>query len=1379
MTLHSFIVDVCILLLIKIRPYDSANAVTDKVMCGGDKFFSTGACNMFRFDACPLHVTAQLVSSVRHANHLAPRLRYPPRRPHDRTTPKVIPIKENLSPARSARAFAIHRAACEWQLDRPILVRDGNDILSRDQVKVTPYEHQVKNLITFCRLAPVALLADDVGLGKTISAGLILAELIVRKKVRKALVVCPRILVAQWERELVDKFQLPVATATGKEIRSAIRLERAVIVTTYETVRDHLEVISGADIQMLILDEAHRLRRLHGSQNPPKLATQIRQVLAQRRFKFVLLLTATPIQNKLWDLYSLIDCLTVAKGHNHPLGTPAQFAKKYIKGPAQKALQVHPQRLNEFRAHLRRYIARTRRADTNLPFPARKVKLHLVPASADEQALAELLGRHIRRLNRLSQIHLGQALMSSPQALKAELANMLERDSSLTECHLAVEQFLSNGKPIEKMLGLGRIVDELKKSRPGDFRLVVFTLRKETQTAIGSFLQKRGISCGFIGGGRGKANQADIDRFMKATPDVNVIISTDAGAEGINLQAANVLVNYDLPWNPMVLEQRIGRIQRLGSPHEYVTIVNLAVENSVETRVVSRLAEKLQLIGNTLGEIDAILESTGVDKDNADESFTELIRKLVVDSLSGKNMDDAVNRQLASIEKAKKLLENNQKVINEQLGRLDELHTSGPSVPNLPDREPAMPLDEFVLGAFAEEGATLARGDDGIVLVTPKRGKPFKVQLGPLTDGKALPGAPVYAPGEPAFEQLVERWAKQDCTFVHDGAVPKEAELRALAEQWCNEIPNASLKSVNHLQMREVFQGEIDCIVETIAAHDKYETLVKVDSRPERHDKLPDALPRIKQVADETEIINCIDDASSLIDASIDSDEGIRAFSSFYDARRVEELKRVKQGSEAAFVKESFTPSRNASVTGVYGYRYKVVRLQLSVDVDDVGKYDTELEVIPLTAQVFPIATIEACAQSGRCVPTNWLEPCCESKRRVLRHLLERSENSGKRALPEHFSNSAITGKRLLKSEMAPSDVSGALAEPEKLVASARKGLPSEIVACELTQAKVLVDELIRSEISGRLFRRDEKSISAVSNAIGHQSEFLMCEVTNVPVLASERVQSEASRKWFRRDQIARSDKPPHRVGAVDETVDCTATGKTLLRDEVAQSDASGKWVDSELLVTSQASNLRALESELIPCALSKKRVLEKETVKCAATGVRALPDLMLKSDAFLSKLYVCPGKEVRSAISNKPMAPSEAYMCPWLGIPVLPLETAICKLTGIRVAPNALNRTGELADLRRVLDDPSLGVSFPLAVQWLVNTSFYTVNKPAWAAAIKSPTGALWAVHVRAEWLFGSTNDGMLFEKLPNGDIRKIRGYTVGTLRQTGWVWERNVVNK
>jgi hypothetical protein len=802
---------------------------------------------------------------------------------------------------------------------------------------------------------------------------------------------------------------------------------------------------------------------------------------------------------------------------------------------------------------------------------------------------------------------------------------------------------------------------------------VVFTHRRETQDAIGSFLKERNISHGFIRGGGGHANQEAIDRFRKKTPEVHVIVSTEAGAEGVNLQVANVLVNYDLPWNPMVLEQRIGRVQRLGSEHASVTIVNLVVAKSVEERVVARLAEKLQMIGDTVGEIDAILESPGASKDDdAGDSFEDMIRKLVVKSLQGKSTDEAVRREEASIEEAKQLFIQNQTVIDEQLAGLDELHTSGPAAPDLPVREPGMPLEEFVLAALAEEGAMVTNSDDGMLGVVPQDEQPFHAVIGAAPDGGTPQGVTVYAPGEPAFELLVERWANRHGALVHDLRGAPDEALRAIAERWCAQLPGVALRDVRRIETRETFQGEVDCAAQAVVAHDEYETIVTVDLRPEGHDKIPDEQPASTRISEHTQVNNLFEGAARVIEAAVENDAGIREFCRFYGERRTEELRRAQQGSEAArVVEESFTPVLHASVVGVRGHRYDIVRLHLTVEVDGLAEYEAEIAVVPPTSQIISGPAMDACEESGRRVPTTWLEACCVSNRRVLRHLLEPSEHSGRRALPEHLERSAVTGKRLLVSELGRSTVSGAFAEPERLVASemsGKKGLSSEIAECDITGAKVLVNELIESQVSRRKFRRDQQAISAVSNLLGHRSEFVRCEATRATVLETERVRSDVSGLWVRRDQIVTSEKPPHRTGAVTEGAKCAASDKVLLRDEVDTSDASGKVVDQDLLVKSEASDLWALDGELITCAVSGKRVLPQETKVCAVTRRRALPSLMVKSAAEKSTRYMIPGSEVLSAISQQPMAPDEVYICPWLGVGVLPQEVAACKRTGLNV---------------------------------------------------------------------------------------------------------------
>src|SRR5580693_5255561 len=144
------------------------------------------------------------------------------------------------------------------------------------------------------------------------------------------------------------------------------------------------------------------------------------------------------------------------------------------------------------------------------------------------------------------------------------------------------------------------------------------------------------MKVGIINGDSGLRNQETIAHFRANPPRYRVIISTEAGSEGVNLQIANVLVNYDLPWNPMIVEQRIGRVQRLASEHARVSILNIILQGTFEEYIVGRLMEKLQMAAHAIGDIEAMLEASGVDdEENGEESFDEQIRKLVLASLAG------------------------------------------------------------------------------------------------------------------------------------------------------------------------------------------------------------------------------------------------------------------------------------------------------------------------------------------------------------------------------------------------------------------------------------------------------------------------------------------------------------------------------------------------------------------------------------------------------------------------------------------------------------------------------------------------------------------------------------------------------------------------
>ena len=529
--------------------------------------------------------------------------------------------------------YDLYRAALEWDLIEPIVIEDREDIRSetRWHDRVKPFHHQVKNLIDFCRKLPVTLLADDVGLGKTISAGLIASELISRGRISNILIVCPKILREQWKEELDVKFNIPSVVVTGRElIKTLPPGETRAVITTYNTARLYLDRIEQGVFDMLILDEAHKLRNLYGVDSPPQVALRFREALANRLFKYVLMLTATPIQNRLWDLYSLVDLLTVARGHENPFGSQGIFARKFIADSRTQARQLREETKDEFRSVVYGYMSRVRRGDANLHFPERKVQLHIVDPTPGELELIQTIAEPIQELNFLAQIIILQALVSSPEALVKVLEGMASRGTAPKSLAADVKTVVRSMSITAKLQGLSVLVDKLRTEQPDAWRVVVFTRWRETQTTIQIFLEKQGVSCGLINGDSHSANQEVIAKFNKA--ELHVIISTEAGSEGLNLQAANVMVNYDLPWNPMIVEQRIGRIQRLSSNYAYVSIFNIVLKNTFEEYIVGRLMEKLQMASHAIGDIEALLEASGIDEedDNGANSFEEKIGRLVI-----------------------------------------------------------------------------------------------------------------------------------------------------------------------------------------------------------------------------------------------------------------------------------------------------------------------------------------------------------------------------------------------------------------------------------------------------------------------------------------------------------------------------------------------------------------------------------------------------------------------------------------------------------------------------------------------------------------------------------------------------------------------------
>ncbi len=1096
----------------------------------------------------------------------------------------------------------VYRAGLEWDLADPIVMESAADFRSTPQWRgrLNPYHHQVTNLITFCRRLPVTLLADDVGLGKTISAGLIMSELISRSRVSKVLIVCPKLLGPQWQAELLEKFDIAAEIAIGNELITAEPEGVGAVITTYDSARLYLERIPDDRFQMLILDEAHKLRNLYGTDHAPQVALCFRAALARRRFPFVLMLTATPIQNRLWDLYSLVDLLTVARGHENPFGAPGTFARRFIADQRDQARQLQPEACDEFRSIVYGYMSRVRRGDANLQFPVRQVEMERVDPTPAEMQLIKTIAKPIQKLNRLVQINILQALTSSPEALMVQLRNMARNGTAPQELADAVKAIVTKMPGSAKLTGLGRLIDKLTRQNPDRWRLVVFTERLETQTTIQAFLENRGLKVGIINGESGQRNQETIASFRNSPPGIRVIVSTRAGTEGVNLQVANVLVNYDLPWNPMIVEQRIGRVQRLGSDHANVSILNITLRGTFEEYIVGRLMEKLQMAAHAIGDIEALLQGADIGDDKL-ESFEDRILKLVLAALAEKDFEEGTRRAEESIEKAKSELACEEDNINDLLGKSSGSEYVGPRTPTLPPMVRSMEFPEFTLAALRGLGVRLTPHPPDLYLAQENNGREY-IRFQEHAGG--ISGSTLYAPGSAAFQRLVSRVIASGFHEVDDLDANPQRGSQVLARNWIGSFGGKPIATEATKACR-CFAGKALLRVRATVAHDSYERLVEVVCTPADH-------RRDGGVAALAPFGNAIEDPETLglniarISEAAGLDEGISEFCRFYLERRQQETASAG-GDERKRQKlnDEFTPRLAITLVGLEGKVHREVTVLVRYNFNSELGYESHVTVLPHTGEITKIPEFGRCSKSARSVPASCLGKCDVTGEPVLQHLLVKSEISGRLALPELTLLCAHSGKRVLESETEPSAVSGRKVASVYLRTSALSRLraePEHFGNCAFTNLELLNSELATSEISGHRYRLDERIKSAVSGKTGHRREFILCYVTQQLVASVEAERCEVTGNKVRPGVLETCEVTRRRM-LPSEIEPCAATGKRVHKRLLVPSSISGALLLGEAAIRS-GSGKYCLPAEARGCFWSGESFHPDDLRTCTLTGI-------------------------------------------------------------------------------------------------------------------------------------------------------------------------------
>ncbi len=562
------------------------------------------------------------------------------------------------------------------------------------QVDLNP--HQVDAVLFAFRspLSKGAILADEVGLGKTIEAGILLSQKWAERK-RKILIVLPSSLRKQWYQELQDKFYLPSQILEARNFNSAIREGNRnpfdmgdIAICSYYFARNKSEYIRAIQWDLVVIDEAHRLRNVYKSGN--KIASELKATLDHAP---KLLLTATPLQNSLLELYGLVSFID-----EHTFGDLKSFRNQFTRLGSDDTFEDLKRRLQPIcKRTLRRQVVEYIRFTERKPYTQ-----EFVPTK-EENVLYDMVSEYLRRSNlqalptsqrTLMTLVLRKMLSSSTFAIAGALdalANKLERrlreDAELSKAERELEEDFetldeimdelddSDDEPqvplsaeerqiiqneIDDLRSFFELAMQITQNAKGDallqalkigFRMtqelggaeraIIFTESRRTQNYLLKLLSENGYSEDIIlfngsntdlksrevftewknrfagtdkvTGSRSADTRAALVEYFREK--AKIMIATEAAAEGVNLQFCSLVVNYDLPWNPQRIEQRIGRCHRYGQRYDVVVVNFLNKDNAADQRVYQLLSEKFQLFSGVFGASDEVLGiiESGVD----------------------------------------------------------------------------------------------------------------------------------------------------------------------------------------------------------------------------------------------------------------------------------------------------------------------------------------------------------------------------------------------------------------------------------------------------------------------------------------------------------------------------------------------------------------------------------------------------------------------------------------------------------------------------------------------------------------------------------------------------------------------------------------------
>ena len=587
-----------------------------------------------------------------------------------------------------------HAKFFAYDLNRQLPANDiGKLTASLQDAQVDLNPHQVEAAL-FAFQSPLsngAILADEVGLGKTIEAGIILSQQWAERK-RKLIIICPANLRKQWNQELLDKFFLPSIILEAKSFNQSIKdgnlnpfdVLDNIVICSFQFARAKAAYLENTAWDLVVIDEAHRLRNVYKSSN--RIGNTLKDTLSNRK---KVLLTAKPLQNSILELYGLVSIID-----DYAFGDLKSFKTKYSR-------QLEEEDYTELKKRLQAFCKRTLRRQvlSYINYTERKAIREEFTPNEDEHLLYTWVSEYLQRpklyalpnsQRQLMTLILRKLLASSTYAIYGTLDSLVIRlekllqknESNLisnieTDYELLSEiqdewfneeeeeiTVVEETLPDEDIEAIKSEIHDLKKFRDlaysikinskanhlftalekafvelrklgANEKALIFTESRRTQEYLNTTLTAQGYNVVLFNGvnndplsnriykkwlldhknsdkitGSPTADKraALVDYFRN---EATIMIATEAAAEGVNLQFCSLLVNYDLPWNPQRIEQRIGRCHRYGQKYDVVVVNFLNKKNAADIRVYELLDEKFRLFSGVFGASDDILGTIG------------------------------------------------------------------------------------------------------------------------------------------------------------------------------------------------------------------------------------------------------------------------------------------------------------------------------------------------------------------------------------------------------------------------------------------------------------------------------------------------------------------------------------------------------------------------------------------------------------------------------------------------------------------------------------------------------------------------------------------------------------------------------------------------